>query len=124
MQPTAASAYPTLDAETCHKLTLKRRPWRFAITPFETILAGPYKGSGTNEDPYLIDWLNNDPEDPQRWPNARKWLQVFITSLATLAVALSSSAYSGGIPSLMREFGSSTLFWTAGVCESKRKCHS
>lgn len=24
-------------------------------------------GSGTTEDPYVVDWLDNDPENPLRW---------------------------------------------------------
>lgn len=98
-----------------HKLTLSKRPWRRYVTPFETILNHPYKGSGTEEDPYIIDWLPEDPEDPQRWPQVWKWFQIIVCSLATLAVALSSSAYSGGLQSLMKDFGHSSLFWTAGV---------
>lgn len=97
------------------KLTLHKRPWRRYVTPFEYILHHPYKGSGTDEDPYLIDWLPEDPEDPQRWPQMWKWFQVVLCSLATLAVALSSSAYSGGVQSMLADFGHSSLFWTAGV---------
>ncbi|RSH79245.1 uncharacterized protein EHS24_001284 [Apiotrichum porosum] len=104
-----------VDGKSASELTLKKRPWRRYVTPFETILAGPYKGSGTDADPYIIDWLMDDPEDPQRWPNAWKWGQVCVTSFATLAVALSSSAYSGAIKSLMMHFGKGALFWTAGV---------
>lgn len=105
----------TLDGKPMSAYTLKKRPWRPYVTPFESILNHHYKGSGTNEDPFIIDWLPVDPEDPQRWPGKWKWFQIVIASLATLAVALSSSAYTGGIPSLMKEFGKSSLFWTGGV---------
>lgn len=105
----------TFDGKPLSSYTLAKRPWRRYVTPFETIMSHHYKGSGTNEDPYIIDWLPNDPEDPQRWPGAWKWFQILIASLAALAVALSSSAYTGGIISMMQEFGKSTLFWTGGV---------
>lgn len=95
--------------------TPRKLPWRPRVTSFDAILSYPYKGSGTEEDPYLIDWLHDDPEDPQRWSNTLKWLQIVLSSFATLAVALSSSAYGGGVPSLIKEFGKGSLFWTAGI---------
>lgn len=95
--------------------TLKKRLFRPYTTPFERILSQKYPGSGTSEDPYIIDWLPDDPEDPQRWSGVYKWTTIAIVSWATLAVALSSSAYSGGIESLIRDFGASTELLTAGI---------
>ncbi|OWZ56060.1 multiple drug resistance protein [Cryptococcus neoformans c45] len=95
--------------------TLKRYPWRPYVTPFEEIIGKKYPGSGTNEDPYIIDWLPNDKEDPQQWPGTYKWFTIFIASMMTLAVALSSSAYSGGVVSLTEDFGSSRELLIAGI---------
>jgi hypothetical protein len=36
-----------------------------------------YPGSGTPEDPYIVDWDDNDPENPYNWTKARRW---FITA--------------------------------------------
>ena len=44
-----------------------------------------------------------------------KWSNIAIVSFATLAVALSSSAYTGGIESLIKEFGASQELLIAGV---------
>lgn len=33
-----------------------------------------YTGSGTAEDPYVVDWDLNDPDDPYNWLKAKKWL--------------------------------------------------
>ncbi|GMK57182.1 hypothetical protein CspeluHIS016_0400160 [Cutaneotrichosporon spelunceum] len=105
-----------LDAAALEKHTLRRYPWRPYITPFETIYNHPYKGSGTDEDPYIVDWMPEDPEDPQSWPQLFKWTQIVVASFAALAVALSSSAYTGGVLSLMEYFDKpSTLFWTGGI---------
>ncbi|TXT13248.1 hypothetical protein VHUM_00615 [Vanrija humicola] len=112
---TANVAAVFLNGVPASKYTLRKWPWRPYVTPFETILNHPYKGSGTEEDPYIIDWLPVDPEDPQRWPTVYKWTQIVLASFATLAVALSSSAYTGGIPSLLHDFGGSLRFWTGGV---------
>jgi hypothetical protein len=70
---------------------------------------------GTESDPFIVDWINDDPEDPQRWPIVYKWCTIIIAAIATLAVALSSSAYSGGVQSLGEEFGASRELLIAGV---------
>ena len=31
-----------------------------------------YEGSGTEEDPYVVEWIDNDPRNPMRWPQAKK----------------------------------------------------
>jgi hypothetical protein len=85
------------------------------VTPFERIVNHKYQGSGTEESPYLVDWLPDDPEDPQQWGSTYKWFNIAVVSFATLAVALSSSAYSGGVKSLHAEFGTSSELLTAGL---------
>ena len=85
------------------------------VTPFENIVNQKYQGHGTEESPYLVDWLPYDPEDPQQWGATYKWFTIAVASFATLAVALSSSAYSGGVLSLAEEFGASRELITAGL---------
>lgn len=36
-----------------------------------TIYGSIYKGRGTQEDPYIVDWLEDDPENPLRWVSGR-----------------------------------------------------
>ncbi|AAW42095.1 hypothetical protein CNBC6960 [Cryptococcus deneoformans B-3501A] len=105
----------TADDKPLSSYTLKKYPWRPYVTPFEEIIGKKYPGSGTNEDPYIVDWLSNDKEDPQSWPGTYKWFTIFIVSSMTLAVALSSSAYSGGIESLIKELGASRELLIAGI---------
>ncbi|WVR05572.1 hypothetical protein IAU60_002591 [Kwoniella sp. DSM 27419] len=95
--------------------TLKKRPWRMYVTPFEDIVGKKYPGNGTQEDPYIVDWLPGDKEDPQNWPAAYKWSMIAVVSWLTLAVALSSSAYTGGAGDIVREFHVSTELVIAGV---------
>lgn len=91
------------------------RPWKRYTTPIERISNEKYTGSGTDEDPFIVDWLRDDVEDPQQWPYWYRWVTIAIVSWTTLAVALSSSAYSGGIESLVEEFQVSTELLTAGI---------
>lgn len=82
-----------------------------------------YIGSGTPEDPYVVDWDLDDPEDPYNWPNLQRWIitaQVFISTfvpffffipltllyklaLSTWTVSFGSSSYSGSIQATMRD---------------------
>ncbi|KIS71591.1 putative mfs-multidrug-resistance transporter [Mycosarcoma maydis] len=84
--------------------TLRKTPFRIYTTPFSDILAHRYSGSGTKQDPYLVEWLPNDAEDPQMWSSLYKWLQTIQVAIATLSVALASSAYSGALDSLQARF--------------------
>jgi len=97
------------------KWTNRRYPWALHTTPFIRIVKHPYEGSGTLEDPYLITWIDDDAEDPQRKSAFEKWTLASFVSLATLAVALASSAYSGATDSIATELGGSSTVITLGV---------
>jgi hypothetical protein len=43
-------------------------------TPTQDPHERTYTGSGTPDDPYVVDWDLNDPDDPYNWPKAKKWL--------------------------------------------------
>jgi hypothetical protein len=79
------------------------------------VLDYPYRGSGTENDPYQVEFIENDPRNPQTFSNVKKWFITMTVSLATLAVAFTSSAYSGGTKQIIAEFGSSQELVTAGV---------
>jgi len=53
--------------------------------------ARTYIGSGTPEDPYVVDWDLDDPEDPYNWPNLQRWIitaQVFTSSFVLFFIPL------------------------------------
>lgn len=72
------------------------------ITP--EVLNHEYVGSGTEKDPYLVQWIPNDPRNPMHLNDFQKWFMTFIVAIATMAVSLLSSAYTGGIAEIMVEF--------------------
>lgn len=53
--------------------TMKKTIYRPYVTPFEKILNHHYQGSGTEADPYIVDWMGRDEEDPQTWSTVYKW---------------------------------------------------
>ncbi|POS78918.1 major facilitator superfamily transporter [Diaporthe helianthi] len=96
----------------------KLSPWRTVIDQAgvtSEVLNYPYAGSGTETDPYVIQWIPNDPRDPMLWTRPRKWFITMMVSLTTLAVALLSSAYTGGIREIIEEFKISQTVATLGV---------
>lgn len=32
-----------------------------------------YDGAGTDEDPYVVVWIDEDPRNPMNWTNVHKW---------------------------------------------------
>lgn len=55
-----------------------------------------WEGSGTEEDPYVVTWIENDPRNPMLYSPLKKWSLTMMVAFATLAVAFVSSGYSGG----------------------------
>ena len=82
-----AASPPMIVAE----LSLKKRPWRPYITPWTHIVGTVYPGNGTNEDPFVVDWIDNDAENPMTWSERYKWIVTLSVAIATLAVAMASS---------------------------------
>jgi hypothetical protein len=74
-----------------------------------------YPGSGTDEDPYVVNWITNDPRNPMLFSKTKKWGLTALVAIATLAVAFVSSAYSGGIRQILVEFGASKEVGILGV---------
>ncbi|KAK2751167.1 MFS siderochrome iron transporter 1 [Myotisia sp. PD_48] len=83
------------------------------VTP--EIIEYPYPGSGTEHDPYIINWIPNDPRNPLLYSPVKKWAITLVVSIATLAVALISSAYTGGANQIAQEFKASSELVTLGV---------
>ncbi|KAM6505973.1 hypothetical protein FSOLCH5_014151 [Fusarium solani] len=92
--------------------------WRLVIdqagvTP--AVAEFKYEGSGTEEDPYQVKWIPNDPRNPMTFSNFTKWFITMTVAIATLAVALVSSAYTGGIREIITEYKISQEVATLGV---------
>jgi len=86
-------------------LSLKKRPWRRHITPWHQIADNDYSGKGTEDDPYVVDWLSEDAENPMTWKQGYKWLITLSVAISTLAVAMASSTLSGATRSIEESFG-------------------
>lgn len=81
----------------------------------QEVIDYPYPGSGTEEDPYAVTWIPDDPRNPMNFSEAKKWTFTVIVAIATLAVALVSSAYTGGVTQIEEQFHIGSELATLGV---------
>jgi len=61
----------------------------------QAVLNNDYEGSGTEEDPYVVTWIEKDPGNPMEMKRSTKWLMSLLVAVSTLGVAFNSSAFSG-----------------------------
>ncbi|KAK7546774.1 major facilitator superfamily domain-containing protein [Phyllosticta paracitricarpa] len=81
----------------------------------DDIVNASYSGSGTDEDPFIVTWIENDPRNPMQWSQTLRWLVCISVAISTLAVAFVSSAYSGGVQQMMMDLGASKEVAILGV---------
>ena len=74
-----------------------------------------YAGSGTEDDPYAVTWIENDPRNPMLYSATTRWSLMMIVAMAALMVSLDSSAYSGSADEIMTEFNCSQEVFTLGI---------
>lgn len=98
--------------------TNKSSHWHI-ITKHTTIspevLNHHYPGSGTEDDPYRVEFLPGDERDPQNFSNLKKWSITLLVAIATLAVAFVSSAYTGGVDQIITAFNTTDEVVVLGV---------
>lgn len=91
--------------------------WRIALKTgiSQQIIDHKYPGSGTEDDPYVVFWLTDDQRNPFAFNRSSKWTITLIVSLATLAVSLISSAYTGGLVEVVKSLHTSEELSLLGV---------
>ncbi|PVG00830.1 putative mfs-multidrug-resistance transporter [Serendipita vermifera] len=67
------------------------------------------------KDPYLVTFDENDPLDPKSWSTSYRWYLTFASSLLVLNASFASSAPSGLLRTLMREFHLSQIEGTLSI---------
>lgn len=83
------------------------------LTP--EIIEHKYSGAGTENEPYLVEWIPQDPRDPMHFPEWQKWSLTQVVAFITLTVTFVSSAYSSGIPEIMKGVGGVQEVNTLGI---------
>ncbi|KAJ6257433.1 MFS-type efflux pump [Drechslerella dactyloides] len=81
----------------------------------ERIILHRFLGSGTRDDPYLVEYIPRDPRNPMGFPQWKKWAITMVMAIATLAIAFVSSAYAGGMEQIIQEFHCSMQVSILGI---------
>lgn len=92
--------------------------WRLVLDQgvlTQAVIDQSYPGSGTDEDPFEVTWIADDTRNPMNWSDVRKWTYTMTVAIATLAVSLVSSAYTGGLREIMEDFHIGQEVGTLGV---------
>ncbi|KAF8212493.1 MFS general substrate transporter [Mycena galopus ATCC 62051] len=72
--------------------------------PASSSVARTYPGSGTKQDPYVVDWDSEaDAENPLNFSNCKKWIITSQLAFCTWTISFSSSVYSGGLETMARD---------------------
>ncbi|KAF7880955.1 uncharacterized protein EAF02_006846 [Botrytis sinoallii] len=106
------------DLEEQKNVQKKARHWELVfdqihVTP--EVLNYPYRGSGTEQDPYVVEFIPGDRRNPLNFTMLKKWTITLLLAFATLAVSFVSSAYTGGVKQIIEDFNVSTEVITLGV---------
>jgi multidrug resistance protein len=98
----------------------------------QEVLDYPYHGSGTVQDPFVVEYIPGDRRDPMLFPVWKKWIFTMLVAgvcilfhgtkiithnhkQVTFAIALVSSAYTGGVDQIIAEFDVSPQVGTLGI---------
>ncbi|KAJ3548619.1 hypothetical protein NM208_g922 [Fusarium decemcellulare] len=81
----------------------------------QAVIQHPYNGNGTEESPYVVEFLPNDPREPVAFSRTYKWTITLLQAFAMLAVTFVSSAYSGGLVEIVKYFHVSDEVATLGI---------
>lgn len=80
-----------------------------------SVLNHKYPGHGTEESPYIVDFLADDTHNPLEFSVWKKWTITILQAIATLAVSFVSTAYSGGVDEVITTFGIGTEVAILGI---------
>lgn len=77
--------------------------WRLIIDRAritQDVLIHRYEGKGTEDDPFIVTWIPQDPGNPMQFSAFKKWFVSGIAAVSMLSTAFNSSAFSGRILTL------------------------
>jgi MFS family permease len=69
-------------------------------------------------DPNIVDWNEDDPQNPRNWPTWRKYLRIFTVIALTYTVRLGACMIGPSIPMIMADFGARDSLEAVGFAVS------
>jgi hypothetical protein len=64
--------------------------------------------TNAEHDPNIVDWEDNEPDNPYNWTPKKKWLNIAVLSALTLLTPLGSSFFAPAVPRVMADFNSTS----------------
>ncbi|KAJ5117012.1 Major facilitator superfamily multidrug transporter mdrA [Penicillium angulare] len=113
-----ATEAPSVEAKAPTNLPNTVPFWRLVTDPgvvTQEVVDHTYAGAGTEDDPYVVQWMPKDFRNPLQLSLSIKWTVTMVAAMETLVVALVSSAYTGGIAQIEESFQTTTEISTLGV---------
>ncbi|KAI9046987.1 hypothetical protein LZ554_009062 [Drepanopeziza brunnea f. sp. 'monogermtubi'] len=83
-----------------------RRPIAPAPVPNQTDADADADADPDPDQRFIVDWGENDLEQPTKWSSFKKWKNLWIVSAITFITPLASSMFAPGVPQLMEDFNS------------------
>jgi hypothetical protein len=74
-----------------------------------------FTGEGTDANPFIVNHLQDDPENAMKFSRGQKWSIAMVHSLATFALTFASSVYVSGIRAISQQFRVSDEVATLGL---------
>jgi hypothetical protein len=74
-----------------------------------------YDGSGTEEDPFVVEFQKDNLGNPMNWSQSRKWLITAIVTMSVFIVTMTSSAPSSSSRELIPDFNISRIEFTLSI---------
>ena len=74
-----------------------------------------YTSRGNLSNPFLVEFVKDDPRNPMNWSRGRKWFITTIVTLSVFAITFTSSAYSESSNEIIQAFNISTEVFNVGV---------
>lgn len=74
-----------------------------------------YRGSGTDDDPYIVEFQPNDGLNPKELPLWRKCCYTFFVLMSVFAVTMTSAAYSASAKEIKTELRANNEEFAAGI---------
>ncbi|KWU45969.1 putative MFS transmembrane transport protein [Rhodotorula sp. JG-1b] len=75
-----------------------------------------------NDKIVLVQFEDGDPENPLNWSKSKKWVITILLDAMTVAIGLSTTAYSSGISRMTEEFGVANVVGQLGLTTFNCAC--
>jgi hypothetical protein len=88
---TTVTESPDRDVEVQRNTQKKASHWQLVIDQTHVtpeVINWPYKGSGTEEDPYVVVYIENDRRNPMLFPMWKKWMITLLVAFVSLHLSI------------------------------------